>query len=356
MSRVRKDERGFTLIELLVTMSVGMIVMAGILGLLDMTLRGSTTSLGRTHAVREGRGAIDRVGQELRLASCPDTGSAIISADGDTVSYYVARPLSNPQLAPVVERHTLTYTAANGTIALTVSPGTGTPPVWSGTPSRRAILGTGLSRTGTTPIFQYLSYDAPDASAMSLITAPVPAASLTTIAQVRVTFTALGAYPSAANGQLALPERRRTAHRRPLRRGQHARMLILRNLLQRLRREDGFTMMLVVGTMAVVVVVVGVRAVRRPGRLQARPQGRGPQGRVRRRRGRHRRLPGAPGVQPVLLGAVRRREQPLARPGRDEELRLDARVERAVRDRAAPDDRAHVLLDERRQQHGLERR
>ena len=91
-------------------MSVGMIVMAGILGLLDMTLRGSTTSLGRTQAVREGRGAIDRVGQELRLASCPDTGSAVISADGDTVSYYVARPLSNPQLAPVVERHTLTYT------------------------------------------------------------------------------------------------------------------------------------------------------------------------------------------------------------------------------------------------------
>ena len=119
-------------------MSVGMIVMAGILGLLDMTLRGSATSLGRTHAVREGRGAIDRVGQELRLASCPDTGSAVISADGDTVSYYVARPLSNYQLAPVVERHTLTYTAANGTIALTVSPGTGTPPVWSGTPSRRA--------------------------------------------------------------------------------------------------------------------------------------------------------------------------------------------------------------------------
>ena len=31
-------------------------------------------------------------------------------------------------------------------------------------------------------------------------------------------------------------------------------MLILTNLLRRLRREDGFTMMLVVGTMAVVVV------------------------------------------------------------------------------------------------------
>ena len=258
MSRVRKDERGFTLIELLVTMSVGMIVMAGILGLLDMTLRGSTTSLGRTHAVREGRGAIDRVGQELRLASCPDTGSAVISADGDTVSYYVARPLSNPQLAPVVERHTLTYTAANGTIALTVSPGTGTPPVWSGTPSRRAILGTGLSRTGTTPIFQYLSYDAPDASAMSLITAPVPAASLIDDRAGPRDLHRARCVPERRQRELALPERRRTADRRPLRRGQHARMLILRNLLQRLRREDGFTMMLVVGTMAVVVVVVGV--------------------------------------------------------------------------------------------------
>lgn len=200
MSRLRNDERGFTLIELLVTMSVGMIVMAGILGLLDMTLRGSATSLGRTQAVREGRGAIDRVGQELRLASCPDTGSAVLSADADSVSYYVSRPQSDYQLAPVIERHTLTYNASNGTIALAVSPGTGIPPTWSATPSRRAILGTGLSRTGTTPIFQYLRYDAPDASATSLMTAPVAAASLTTIAQIRVTFTALGAYPSADQG------------------------------------------------------------------------------------------------------------------------------------------------------------
>ena len=200
MSRLRNDQGGFTLIELLVTMAVGMIVMAGILGLLDMTLRGSASSLGRTQAVREGRGAIDRVGQELRLASCPDTGSAIISGDDNTVSYYVSRPLANYAAAPVVERHTLTYSAANGTISLSVSPGAGIPPTWSATPSRTAVIGTGLSRTGTTPIFQYLSYDAPDTSATSLITAPVAATSLTTIAQVRVTFTALGAYPNADRG------------------------------------------------------------------------------------------------------------------------------------------------------------
>ena len=200
MSRLRNDQSGFTLIELLVSMAVGMIVMAGILGLLDMTLRGSASSMGRTQAVREGRGAIDRVGQELRLASCPDTGSAIISADANAVSYYVSRPLANYAATPAVERHTLTYSPANGTITLTVSPGTGTPPTWAATPTRTAVIGTGLSRTATTPIFQYLSYDAPDTAATSLITAPVAAASLTTIAQVRVTFTALGAYPTADRG------------------------------------------------------------------------------------------------------------------------------------------------------------
>jgi type II secretory pathway pseudopilin PulG len=200
MSRLHRDEGGFTLIELLVTLAIGMVVMTAILGLLDMTLRGSATTIGRTQAVREGRSAIDRVGQELRLASCPDTGPAIISADADTVSYYVSRPQTNYQLASIVERHTLTYNAASGSITLTVSPGTGTPPVWSGTPSRRAVLGTGLSRTGTTPIFQFLNYDTPTAADTSLIAAPVPATSLSAIAQVRVTFTALGAYPSANQG------------------------------------------------------------------------------------------------------------------------------------------------------------
>jgi prepilin-type N-terminal cleavage/methylation domain-containing protein len=200
MSRLRRDEAGFTLIEMLVTLAVGMIVMFAILGLLDMSVRSSATSLGRSQAVRDGRGAIDRVGQELRLASCPDTGSAVLSATDTSVAYYVARPQTNPQLAPVVERHTLTYNAANGSITLTVSPGTGIPPVWSGTPSRTSVLGTGLSQTGTTPIFQYLSYDTPTAPDTSLIAAPVAATSLSAIAQVRVTFTALGAYPSANQG------------------------------------------------------------------------------------------------------------------------------------------------------------
>jgi len=200
VTRLRDDEGGFTLVELLVTISVGMVVMTAILGLLDMTLRSSASSVGRTQAVREGRGAIDRIGQELRLASCPDTGPAILSATADSVSFHVSRPQSDPALGDVVERHTLSYDAAKGTVTLTVSPGTGVPPVW-GAPTRTTVLGSGLSRTGgTTPIFRYLAYDEPTASATTPLAAPVAQGSLSSIAQVEVSFTALGAYPSAQQG------------------------------------------------------------------------------------------------------------------------------------------------------------
>jgi hypothetical protein len=172
-----------------------MVVMFAILGLLDMSVRSSASSMGRSQAVREGRGAIDRVGQELRLASCPDTGPAIISATGDSVSYYVDRPQSDYRLATVVERHTLRYDAAAGSITLTVAPGTGSPPAWGAT-NRTAVLGSGLSRTGTTPVFQYLTYAGP----YRPDTVAADTANLSSIAQVQVSFTALGAYPTAEQG------------------------------------------------------------------------------------------------------------------------------------------------------------
>jgi Tfp pilus assembly protein PilW len=200
LSRLRRDERGITLIEMLAAMSIGLVVLFAVLGLMTTMVHSSADSRGRTQGVREGRLTIDRVGQELRLASCPDVGSAIISATDDSVSYYVARPQANFALAPVVERHTLTYTASNGSITLTVSPGTGTPPTWSATPSRRSQIGTGLARVGTTPIFRYLAYDSPDAPGTSPIAAPVPAANLSDIAQVRVAFTAVPGPGQASSG------------------------------------------------------------------------------------------------------------------------------------------------------------
>jgi hypothetical protein len=194
LTRIRKDERGVSLVEVLVSLSIGMVVLFAVLGLMTTMVRSSADSRGRTQAVREGRTAIDRVGQELRLASCPDWGSAILSGTGDSVSYYVTRPLADFRVDPVVERHTLTFDPAAGTLRLAVhtpTNGTTIPPVWNTAPVRQSVVATRVARTGATPIFQYLAYDSPEAPATSLLAAPLAAANLSKVGQVRVTFTAL---------------------------------------------------------------------------------------------------------------------------------------------------------------------
>jgi type II secretory pathway pseudopilin PulG len=203
LSRLRKDERGVSLIEVLVSLSIGMVVLFAVLGLMTTMVRSSAESRGRTQAVREGRTTIDRVGQELRLASCPDWGNAILSGTDNSVSYYVTRPLANFRVDPVVERHTLTFDPSAGTLRLTVQTPTNTttiPPVWNSAPARQSVIGSRVARVGTTPFFQYLGYNAPTAPATSPIAAPVAAENLSKVGQVLVTFTALPDFGNTARG------------------------------------------------------------------------------------------------------------------------------------------------------------
>ena len=53
------------------------------------------------------------------------------------------------------------------------------------------MLATGLAPVGTTPVFHYLTYDAPDRPDTSSVPAPLAAADLPRVTQVRVTFNAL---------------------------------------------------------------------------------------------------------------------------------------------------------------------
>jgi type II secretory pathway pseudopilin PulG len=199
LSRLRRDERGISLIEMLSAMLIGMVVLFAVLGLMETLVKSSAESRGRQQAVREGRMTIDRVGQELRLASCPALGTAIISGTADSVSYHVARPQADFRQTPIVERHTLTYDPTAQTLSLAVHTATGTnvPPTWSTSPARQSIIGTRLARVGTTPVFRYWKYDAPDAPATSAVAAPVAAADLPNVAQITVTFNALPDYGDA---------------------------------------------------------------------------------------------------------------------------------------------------------------
>jgi Tfp pilus assembly protein PilW len=200
LSRLRRDEQGITLVEMLAAMSIGLVVLFAILGLFDTMVRSSAESHGRVNGVRDGRQMMDRLDQELRLASCPAVGGAVLSATADSLSYYVSRPAADFTQPNTVERHTLTYTPADRTMTLTVSPGAGDPPVWSATASRRTELGSNIARIGTTPIFQYLRYLSPDQPTTAPVAAPVAAAELSNIAQVRVVFDARSSWTQSDNG------------------------------------------------------------------------------------------------------------------------------------------------------------
>jgi prepilin-type N-terminal cleavage/methylation domain-containing protein len=198
--RLRREESGFTLVEMLAALAIGLVVLFAVLGLLDTSIRSSAMSEGRIDSVREGRLAMDRIGQELRLASCPAVGSAIISADGSSVSYYVSAPQSDFRTDPVTERHTLTYSATDGTVTLRVFPGNGVPPVWSATASRTSRIADRLALDGGQPFFRYLRYLTSDAPATTDVPAPVAAANLPLVAQVRVTFMAQPSFGADAAG------------------------------------------------------------------------------------------------------------------------------------------------------------
>jgi Tfp pilus assembly protein PilV len=195
LGRLRRDEGGFTLVELLAAMMVGMVVLFGILGLLDATINSSARSAGRVQGVREGRMAMDRIGQELRLASCPADGTAIISGDASSVSFYTSRPQSDFRLADLVERHTIAWNG--GDVRLTVTRGSGVPVVWDAAPVRTSVLASGLQLVSGQPFLQYLGYTVPSAPATSTLTAPLSATDLSLTAQVRVQFDSAPSYGGA---------------------------------------------------------------------------------------------------------------------------------------------------------------
>jgi type II secretory pathway pseudopilin PulG len=89
MSRVR-EESGFTLMEVLVAATVGFVVLAATLGLLESTVRLNTGVMAKTDAMQRGRMAMDTVTQQLRSQVCLDwEHSAILENSTESqVTFY----------------------------------------------------------------------------------------------------------------------------------------------------------------------------------------------------------------------------------------------------------------------------
>jgi prepilin-type N-terminal cleavage/methylation domain-containing protein len=89
MSRLRNQD-GFTLMEVLMAVTVGFVVLAATLGLLESSVRLDAGVMSKTDAMQRGRLAMDTLTQELRSQVCLDFDNpAVLSGAGDnSITFY----------------------------------------------------------------------------------------------------------------------------------------------------------------------------------------------------------------------------------------------------------------------------
>jgi hypothetical protein len=167
MSRLRNQD-GFTLMEAVTAMTVGFVIMAATLTLLDSTVRLNTGVLAKTDAMQRGRIAMDNLTQQLRAQVCLDFSNPAILTESteDSVTFY--SDYSEEGKTPVKRR--ITFNEAKGTIVSQAfeSPSLKVPPPadsYAETPSSSNLLLEGVSRQkdeaggDTVPFLRYYAYE-----------------------------------------------------------------------------------------------------------------------------------------------------------------------------------------------------
>ena len=88
MSRLRNQD-GFTLMEVLMAVTVGFVVLAATLGLLESSVRLNTGVMSKTDAMQRGRLGMDMVTQDLRSQVCLDfDNAAVVAGDDNSITFY----------------------------------------------------------------------------------------------------------------------------------------------------------------------------------------------------------------------------------------------------------------------------
>lgn len=124
MSRLRAED-GMTLTEVLIAATAGFVLIAAALGLLDSSLKLSSSAMQKTDAMQRGRLAMDRITQPLRSQVCLDltTPAILQGATADSVTFYSDYGQGVKTDRP--NKKTLTFDAATGTITESTIKGVG---------------------------------------------------------------------------------------------------------------------------------------------------------------------------------------------------------------------------------------
>jgi type II secretory pathway pseudopilin PulG len=173
-ARLRQAD-GFTLVELLAAMAAGMVVLAGLVTVISVTLRQTSYTFTRVDATERARGAINHIEDELHSA-CLVNGVTPIESGGQGSQVSNANSLVfvsqyGTSASPTPVEHKITYDPVKHTLTeytYTVSGG-GDPTQWvfasSPTASAGRLLLTNTSQipipntSNLVPVFQYFAYE-----------------------------------------------------------------------------------------------------------------------------------------------------------------------------------------------------
>jgi type II secretory pathway component PulJ len=198
MSRLRAEE-GFTLAEVLVAATVGFVVLAATLGLLDSSLRLNNGVMAKTDAQQRGRLAMDRITQELRSQVCLNlTTPAIlpVKSTADSVTFY--SDFGKDNTAPPMLR-TITFDDTSGNIseAKVLGKGPAGGPFTFTDPPVNQVIFPGATRVveadkTVRPFLKYFAYETKNGvlGTTQELLPPLNAAGAARVARIEISFTA----------------------------------------------------------------------------------------------------------------------------------------------------------------------
>jgi prepilin-type N-terminal cleavage/methylation domain-containing protein len=182
-------ERGFTLVETLVAILAGLIVISATFSVLDVSLTQSSRIADRVSADQRGRIAMEKIMLELH-SSCVAAGTTPVEPEStENKLLIVSQTGSNASFANV-ELHKISLEEEKLIDTSYLSTNAKPAPEWefSKTPSSTKTLLNGVTKSGSTPVFQYFKYEGGQLSKTPLKTPLIePEASET--AAITVSFT-----------------------------------------------------------------------------------------------------------------------------------------------------------------------
>ena len=196
MRRLREED-GMTLMEVLVAATVGFVVLAATMGLLESSVRLNTGVMAKTDAMQRGRLAMDKITQQLRSEVCLDLDTPAIATGATDSSVTFYSDFSSADGTTLPEKRVLSLSGGmiDSKIYRTSTAGVyPTAPTLASHILENALLqkdGAGKDL----PFLTYYAYqtvgDPPHPEATQILTTPLDKASAARVARIEIRFAAL---------------------------------------------------------------------------------------------------------------------------------------------------------------------